>query len=246
MNCRDARALLDAYLDGELRPAERAEVEAHARSCASCGTALAELEKLRATIRSEFVYRHAPAGLGDQVRSALRASESVEPHANRIDWRMWGAVAASIAVVAGFFFLRSNREHELIAAELFSAHSRALMGREIDVPSSDRHTVKPWFNGKLPFSPPVADLAAEGFPLEGGRLDFASGHAVAALVYRRNLHRIDVFVWPATEAARPSKQMDQNGFHEISWEKDGFVFTAISDLNVAELTQFAGGLQRSN
>ena len=242
MTCQDARTLLHAFFDGELGPADRTAVDAHIQTCASCTASLAELQSLRDTMRAEGTYHHAPPGLAEQVRSALRASQRIEGKPVRVEWRMWSAIAAALVLVAGFLLTRSNRERELIADELFSAHTRALMGREIDVASSDRHTVKPWFNGKLPFSPPVADLASDGFPLEGGRLDFAGGRTVAALVYRRNLHRIDVFVWTA-DGAQPPAQMDRNGFHEISWTKDGFAFTAISDLNVAELCSFTRLLQ---
>jgi anti-sigma factor RsiW len=108
----------------------------------------------------------------------------------------------------------------------------------VDVVSTDQHTVKPWFNGKLVFSPPVADLAAEGFPLEGGRVDYVGGNPVAALVYRRRLHRIDVFVWPADGVTAPAN-FERNGFRELSWTKGGFRFTAISDLNSGELASFA-------
>src|SRR5581483_9029904 len=108
---------------------------------------------------------------------------------------------------------------------------------------TDQHTVKPWFNGRLPFSPPVTDLAAEGFPLLGGRLDYAGGHPVAALVYGRRLHRIDVFVWPA-EGSAPPARFEREGYHEVSWSKGDFVFTAVSDLNAAELDSFAQLLQR--
>ena len=117
------------------------------------------------------------------------------------------------------------------------------MGRSVDVVSSDQHTVKPWFNGKLPFSPPVADLRAEGFPLEGGRVDYAGESPVAALVYGRRLHRIDVFVWPSAGRKAPPAHFERNGYNEISWEKDNFLFTAVSDLNDAELTAFVNLLR---
>ncbi len=243
MNCTDAGTLLHAYFDGELNAGDRSAVETHLSQCASCSQALARLQHLRQTIRAEVNYHRAPAALGAQIRSSLRAAERIEPAPRRFEWKTWGAIAAGIALAGGLFLARSNNEQQIVAEELFSAHARALMGREIDVESSDRHTVKPWFNGKLPFSPPVSDLSADGFPLEGGRLDFARGHAVAALVYRRNLHRIDVFVWPEADISSPPAQIDRNGFHEISWTHEGFRFAAISDLNVAELSNFVALLQ---
>jgi len=154
-----------------------------------------------------------------------------------------------LAALGSAPLLVNVRNHrQAFAEEIVSAHQRALAGREMDVISTDRHTVKPWFNGKLPFSPPVADLSAEGFPLEGGRLDYIGGRPVAALVYHRRLHRIDVFVWPsegeqpATE--KPPARFDRNGFHEISWTKNDFAFTCVSDLDPVELSALASLLGR--
>jgi len=130
-----------------------------------------------------------------------------------------------------------------VAEELLSAHERALIGRSVDVISSDQHTVKPWFNGKLPFSPPVIDLALDGFPLKGGRVDYAGARPIAALVYGRRLHEIDVFVWPSAGESSPPSRFQRNGYNEITWEKDNFLFTAVSDLNEAELTAFTNLLR---
>jgi anti-sigma factor RsiW len=142
------------------------------------------------------------------------------------------------------FLVNARNEQRALADEIVSAHERALAGRELDVISTDRHTVKPWFNGKLPFSPPVADFGQEGFPLEGGRLDYIGTRPVAALVYGRRLHRIDVFVWPA-ESKTPPARFDRNGFHEISWTRDNFAFTCVSDLDPAELTVLVDLLKRN-
>jgi anti-sigma factor RsiW len=131
----------------------------------------------------------------------------------------------------------------MVADELLSAHVRAMFGQSVDVVSSDQHTVKPWFNGKVPFSPPVVDLSSEGFPLEGGRLDSIGAHVIAALVYSRRLHRIDVFVWPA-DREKPPANFERDGYNAISWTRNDFVFTAVSDLNVAELSAFATLLKR--
>ena len=242
MNCHDVKPLLDAFLDGELDRTQRPEIAQHIESCPSCAAFLREREQLREAIRADMPYHRAPAGLRDQVRFALRGAEYLERRPYRPNWLLWGAAAAAIVfALAGAlpFLERAHTRRQLVAEELLSAHERALLTHEIDVVSTDRHTVKPWFNGKLPFSPPVADLASDGFPLQGGRLDFAGGHAVAALVYARKLHRIDVFVWPTTASDPPAAQFDSNGYHEISWTRDGFVFAAISDLNREELSSFA-------
>src|SRR6202042_2358688 len=140
-------------------------------------------------------------------------------------------------VLAGVpFLVNAHNQRQLVAEELLSAHQRALIGRSVDVVSSDQHTVKPWFNGKLPFSPPVTDLRSQGFPLEGGRVDYAGERPVAALVYSRRLHRIDVFIWPASGEKEPPERFERNGYSEISWAKDNFLFTAVADLNAAEIT----------
>jgi anti-sigma factor RsiW len=191
-------------------------------------------------------YHTAPEHLRDRVRLALRGAEYFDRPARRPHWKAWSAVAATVAlcaVLSGPYLLSQRNRGQLVADELLSAHQRALIGRAVDVASSNQHTVKPWFNGKLPFSPPVIDLASEGFPLAGGRVDYVADRPVAALVYDRRLHHIDVFVWPAAGDATPAAQFERNGFHEISWKKDGFVFGAVSDLNAAELTGFVNLLR---
>jgi anti-sigma factor RsiW len=246
MICDEVRPLLNARVDGEMDPARRASLDAHLRTCVSCATQLEDLENLRHTIRDGLGYEKAPGGLRDQVRFALRGADYLDNSRSRAVWpRVWGSVAAAIALVAlasAPFLVSARNQGRLVAEELLSAHERALLGHDVDVVSTDQHTVKPWFNGKLPFSPPVIDLAAQGFPLEGARLDYAGDQTVAALVYSRRLHRIDVFVWRAGRN-KPPASFERNGFHEISWTRDNFLFTAVSDVNATELAQFAGLMQ---
>jgi anti-sigma factor RsiW len=252
MTCDDVKPLLNARMDDEIDPMQRVALDSHLERCSSCATDLEELESLRASIRGELPYYKAPADLRNQVRFALRGAVYIDTGARgsvaarRTGWTVWGAVAATVAfcaLVPAPFLVNARNQRQLLDEELLSAHQRALIGRSVDVISTDQHTVKPWFNGKLPFSPPVTDLASEGFPLEGGRVDYAGERPVAALVYGRHLHRIDVFVWPSAGYKTPSAHFGGNGYNEISWEKDSFVFTAVSDLNTADLTAFAGLLQ---
>jgi anti-sigma factor (TIGR02949 family) len=246
MTCEVVKPLLSAYMDGEIDSVRRSVIESHLAGCPSCMTELDTLERLRDTIRARGRLYEAPSHLRDQLRFTLRSSEYLEPAQRRTNWTLWGSVAAGLLLVtlgSAPFLVNARNHRQLIAEELLSAHERALLGRGVDVVSSDRHTVKPWFNGKLPFSPPVVDLAQDGFPLEGGRLDYAGGHPVAVLVYRRRLHSIDVFVWPSANEDAPPRHFDRNGYHELSWTKSGFVFTAISDLNTAELETFANLMQ---
>jgi anti-sigma factor RsiW len=247
VNCVEAKALLNARMDGELDSSRRVAIDAHLQTCSSCAMDTEELEYVRDTIRGGIQYHRAPAGLRDQVRFALRGAEYLDRRSSwQTSWRVWGGVAAAIALIALAatpFLLNERNQRQLVAEELLSAHKRALLGRGLDVVSSDQHTVKPWFNGKVPFSPPVTDLRAEGFPLEGGRLDYAGGQPVATLVYSRRLHRIDVFVRTAAGQKKPPSHFERNGYHEISWTRDHFLFTAVSDLNTTDLARFTGLLE---
>jgi anti-sigma factor RsiW len=253
MTCDEVKPLLNARVDDEIDAIQRAALDSHAKTCASCAAELEELKSVRDAIRGEMPYYKAPLDLRNQVRDALRGAEYLDAGAGysgiarRTGWRVWGAVAATVvfcALVSAPFMVNARNQRQLVAEELLSAHQRALMGRSVDVVSSDQHTVKPWFNGKLPFSPPVTDLRAEGFPLEGGRVDYAGGRPVAALVYSRRLHRIDVFVRPSGSQKTPPAHFERNGYNEISWEKDSFLFTAVSDLNDSELTALANLLRK--
>ena len=246
MTCDEMKPLLNALVDDEIDLVQRTALDSHVETCSSCATELEELQRVRHAIRGEMPYYKAPPDLRNRVRFALRGAEYLDTNARRTDWRVWGAVAAGVvlcALATSPFLINARNRRQLIAEELLSAHERALVGRSVDVVSSDQHTVKPWFNGKLPFSPPVTDLRAEGFPLEGGRVDYAGDRPVAALVYSRRLHRIDVFVWPSAGQKTPPAHFERNGYNEIAWEKDNFLFTAVSDLNETELTAFANLLR---
>ena len=246
MTCDEVRPLLNARLDEEIERAERADVDSHLTTCPSCAEELERLHSVQDAVRGGMRYYKAPQDLRDQVRFALRGAAHLDRPARQPQWRVWGSIAAAIVVcvlASTPFIVNERNQSRMVAEELISAHSRALMGQEIDVVSSDNHTVKPWFNGKLPFSPPVVDLASQGFPLAGGRLDYIEGTPVAALVYRRRLHRIDVFVRPSSGSKVPA-EFQRNGFNGLSWTKDNFTFSAVSDLNSGELKTFAGLLAK--
>jgi anti-sigma factor (TIGR02949 family) len=246
MTCDEVKPLLSARMDGEIDSAQRAAVDSHVELCSSCAADLEKLDNVRYAIRTEMRQYKAPADLRGRVRTALGGAEYLDRRARYTGWRVWGAVAATVALcalAATPFLINVRDRSQLTAKEFLSAHQRALIGRSVDVISSDQHTVKPWFNGKLPFSPPVTDLASDGFPLEGGRVDYAGERPVAALVYGRRLHKIDVFVRPSDGENAPPSHFESNGYNEISWEKDNFSFTAVSDLNRAELAGFANLLR---
>ena len=241
MICRDVKPLLNAYLDGEVDPVSRTAIHSHVADCPPCSAELARLQTVSELIRREMACE-APPGLRDEIRFALYGVEYIDGRSRKIEWRRWRAVAAVVALVAvglGSLFFHARDRETFIAREILSAHQRALFGHSMDIASSDQHSVKPWFNGKVPYSPPVTDLVTQGYPLAGGRLDYIGGHPTVSLVYYRRNHLIDVFVSPVASAELPPRQFGREGFNEVSWQKNDFVFTAVSDLNAAELESFA-------
>jgi anti-sigma factor RsiW len=248
MICAEVRTWLGPYLDGELDLARHVEVEEHLRTCEVCARAHAAQTVLRSAIRSELPYFRASADLERRVRGAVRRSESGASLSRRLapGW-MAAAAAAAVAVVAaiGAPLLSRHSPAEETASDVVSGHVRSLMpGHLTDVLSNDQHTVKPWFAGKLDFSPPVADLSAAGFPLVGGRLDYAAGRPVAALVYRRGAHVINLFVWPSPSARDGGEVAEgRQGYNLVHWTRGQASFWAISDLNLTELRQFTSLLR---
>ena len=221
------------------------EIEQHLESCPACAQAHAGLQAVRAAVQNSSLYFQAPSDLAKRVQSppsgASRSNRSTGWSHRRLL-----AVAASLALVttAGWGLLRalSARSADVfLTQELVASHVRSQMlpSHRFDVASSDPHTVKPWFEGKLDFSPPVKDLVAEGFPLIGGRLDYLHGRAVAALVYQRRKHSINLFIWPSSagDLAAP-KTSTRQGFHLLQWTRSGMTFCAVSDLNEGELQEF--------
>jgi anti-sigma factor RsiW len=234
---------LDAYVDRELDPPAAAAVRDHVGGCAACRRRIAEREALGRLVRS-VPYATAPDRL--RVHVAARTRRSMPPQ-RLITW-----AAAAVLVLAigasGLSIARSSAaRRDAIAEQVVDGHVRSLMGDHLfDVRSTDQHTVKPWFLGKLDFAPPVADLAAIGFPLVGGRLDYLGAQPVAALVYQRRQHTINVFVSPAAGTSLPDiNGRSIRGFHVYHWVHDDMSFWAVSDVNDAELAEFVRALHRS-
>jgi anti-sigma factor RsiW len=253
MNCDRVQTLLDAYIDGELDLVNALDLEEHLKDCPECAQRYAELLDLRAAINDSraVLYRTPPQDLRKKIQSSLRTAER-EANPKRgfnLQWR-WSAAAlviVAIAVAAGFAaILFAPQTNNLLASEVQVAHVRSLMADHLmDVVSTDQHTVKPWFNGKLDFSPPVVDLAAQGYPLQGGRLDYLDGQSVAALVYHRNKHIINLFIWPSTEKINGVQSSSNNGFNLYHWDQSSMQYWAVSDLNTAELQTFVELVQKN-
>ena len=250
LNCRETRALIHGYVDGELDLMKSLELEQHLQECPACAQAHASLQEVRAAIRDSSLYFQAPPGLARRVQSSVRrASRADRPPS--VHPRRLLAVAASIALIvaAGWALVRvlpARPADELLTQELVASHVRSQMlpSHRFDVASSDPHTVKPWFEGKLDFSPAVTDLAGQGFPLIGGRLDYLHNRPVAALVYQRRKHSINLFIWPSASGAEGTPTTGtRQGYHLIRWTQSGMTHWAVSDLNFPELHEFVRLLQ---
>lgn len=259
MACESNGRLLHGYLDGELDLVRTLDFEEHLKTCAACAGELREQQNLRQSLRSANLYGRAPESLRSRIRAEFPAGPDRRvQHAQRklipmprraaLNW-----LAAAAAIVIAFFVgagvipnIGGQRQTDLLAQEVLASHIRSLQpGHLFDVQSTDQHTVKPWFDGKLDFAPPVVDLAPAGFPLVGGRLDYANGRPVAALVYGRRLHYINLFVWPSPQAQNtpPSSQV-REGYNILHWTQAGMTFWAVSDVAPDDLQTFVALIRK--
>lgn len=247
MSCQQTHELIHGYIDGELDLVKSIEIEKHLAHCLDCEKNYESLRSLQSQLKDNSLRFEPPAQLEKRLRSALRREK--EPQSWILRWR-WAVTAASlvaaVVIIWAVASLSSRQSSEdVLAQEVVASHVRSLMADHLaDVPSSNQHTVKPWFDGKLDFSPTVKDLSQQGFSLYGGRLDYIGNRPVAALVYQRRQHSINVFVWPTTEApVMNEKASERQGYNVIRWSKAGMNYWAVSDLNLAELQQFVQLLQ---
>ncbi len=270
MICNETQRLLDAYVDNELDLRGVLEVEEHLARCPVCGAEEKSLRSLQETARANLTRYPMPPGFEARLRAVLHAEEAptkaaspiVPPSpAARPRRRAWkwaalapAAAAAALLVVAGPRLWPQPSEAS-VANAVVAAHVRSLLANHLtDVASSDQHTVKPWFQGKLDYSVSVTDWAAEGFPLVGGRLDYVEDTPAAALVYKRNQHVVNLFVWPSKSDGRspqggaandePLRRLSRRGYNAYCWAKDGMHYWAVSDLNEADLKTFVELVRR--
>ena len=255
MQCDRARDLLGASVDGEVTGAERQAIAEHVRSCPRCAAEAEDIRRLSRQVAA--VGREAaPRALARRISADLAAEHPVATDAVAIapavrmqsNRQRYGSMAASLAaaclVTAALTWSVANRwtASERFERDIVSAHIRSLLqDAPIQVASSDAHTVKPWFMGRIDFAPDIKDLTAEGFPLAGGRLDYIGERRVGAIVYRRHKHVVNVFMWPAEQAAPIAAQaVVHKGYNLLSWSKGGLTYWAISDLNDGEMRQLQG------
>lgn len=260
MQCEEARDRLGSLIDGELFGDGRREIEAHVEGCGGCARELADLQRLRRQVAA--LRAPAPPALAGRLHSALVAADArngpmpraVAIRSLRATGLAWGErlrngwrpamrlaavvlISCALSAAATGFLLSGAEDRAALERDVLSAHVRSLLQEQpVQVASSDSHTVKPWFAGRVEFSPAVTDLAASGFPLLGGRLDYIAGRRVAALVYRRRLHLVTVFMWPSpgAEETKPT-DLKVNGYNLLTWSKGGMTYWAASDLNASEL-----------
>ena len=262
MTCDEAIKLMDGYLDGELDPITSQAIEQHLRECGRCDQAYKTQGSLIRAIGNATPYFKAPAELRERIQSSLRKETTGQPVRNgvrgaqvqfhkrqpeprsilsEIPWNWLGLAAAIIlaAVIVLNVVPRWQRPgaDQFLATQLIASHVRSLMANHLtDVASSDQHTVKPWLDTKVDFAPPVVDLSSEGFPLVGGRLDYLDNRPVAALVYQRRKHFINLFVWPAEpNSSRATKTISRQGYQLLHWVDSDFNYWAVSDVGANDL-----------
>jgi anti-sigma factor RsiW len=253
MNCRDVNELIHAYVDDELDLVSALQVDEHLVLCGGCRGRLDTVRAVKGAVANSGQYFKAPVELRARVLGVLADEESTSKFAltptlsrgergQESRWRfgrgMWSMAVAAMVVLAVTLSLtfRGGRENPIVA-EVLTAHLRSMQaGHLMDVVSTDQHTVKPWFDSRVDFSPPVKQLEAAGFPLLGGRLDYLDNRPVAALIYGRAKHLINLFVWPGEGG---SGATERRGFNVVHWTAGGMTFWAVSDLNARDLEQFA-------
>jgi anti-sigma factor RsiW len=264
MNCEESTKLMDGYLDGELDPITNQRIEQHLRNCRTCEQSYAAQRDLVRTIEKAPYYR-ASSELRSRIQSALREgvtantsptlakrSQFLAPQKRAelpsiFSGASWGRLALAAVVVLMAIMIATlvsrfqrNGTDQFLSTQLISSHVRSLMANHLtDIASSDQHTVKPWLDAKLDFAPPVTDFASDGFPLVGGRLDYLDNRPVAALVYQRRKHFINLFIWPAEPKKTETSQMiSRQGYQLLHWVDSDFNYWAVSDVNPNDLQTF--------
>jgi anti-sigma factor RsiW len=251
LTCEFSPITVHGYLDGELDAVRSAEFERHLEGCAECQASLQKVESLRVRLQQSDLYEHASPHLREQIRTQLGlANGAARASAFSLRRSFLIPVFAGLAVIAALvivsLLIPERTQSARITAELVDAHVRSLQpGHLTDVQSTDQHTVKPWFDGRLDFIPPVADYSAEGFPLLGGRLDVVDGHTVAGVVYGRRKHLINLFAWPARgQRGFSDASGSRQGYNWIIWRSGDMQFCLVSDVSAPDLRELKNLVNR--
>jgi anti-sigma factor RsiW len=240
MTCDETEILLHALIDGELDAGHAREVEAHVAKCPSCAAALAAYRQMSQAIAEADLRYTAPPALRRRIEAMLPRTRVAPSRRSVLKGFVMGSAVSALAATGLVAIVVRNDDEQRIMSEVVSAHLRSLQaGHLTDVISTDQHTVKPWFNGKLDVSPPVIDLTAQGFTLVGGRLDYVDARAIGAVVYRRRQHVINLFIaqTPSIERRAARSEIIQ-GFNIRRWSERGLNYWAISDIGADELAEF--------
>jgi anti-sigma factor RsiW len=247
MTCDEAEILLHALIDGELDAGHTRDVEEHVANCPRCAAALADYREMSKAVAGADLHFTAPPELRRRIEASLpQALPQISPQASAPSRRSllrgfaMGSAVSALAATGLVAIVLRNDDEQRILSDVVSAHLRSLQaGHLIDVISTDQHTVKPWFNGKLDVSPPVVDLTAQGFTLIGGRLDYVNARSIGAVVYRRRQHVINLFVAQTANTERQAAKMEtMQGFNVRRWSEQGMNFWAVSDIGPDELAEF--------
>jgi anti-sigma factor RsiW len=240
MSCKDVDELLSAYSDRELDLMKSMEVEEHLKECVSCSDKLKTLDVLRNLTNSSSLYYSAPSRLRERIRSSIHREEQTQskPVRSNARWLSYAAciVAAFLAGLLAANYVPGRSPDNSLTQEIVSSHLRSLLpDRLTDVASTDQHTVKPWFNGKVEFSPVVRDFSSQGFPLIGGRVDYIQMKRIPVLVYAHRKHFINVYSWPSTDSDSGPQYTNEQGYHVAAWTRQHSNYYAVSDLNISEM-----------
>ena len=253
MSCQEVREFLDAFVDKELDVVASTQFDRHLTECADCRAMCDRYLQMRDSVKAHMEYFEAPNGLEQRLRAQLHPSGQGRYGTMLREWfprwRQWGIAAGVAAVLlftaALFQMTRRPSTSDMLAEQVVSNHIRSLLANHLsDVASSDQHTVKPWFSGKLDFAPVVKDLSSKGFPLAGGRLDYLDDRTVAALVYKRRQHTINLFVWPSPVSDSAPRTLTVRGYSVVHWTHSHMAYWAVSDVNAGDLSEFAQDLEK--
>ena len=258
LDCNESQSLMASYIDGELDPASASRIGAHLETCQVCGPAYQQMRSLQKAVKTHGAHYAAPSHLKYRIQTGIQAQIQAQKQAERPRpipmpglrkfaglpwaWINFGAATACSLAFAVMFSLYASAPslQDRLEDEVVASHARSLMVTHLsDVISTDQHTVKPWFTGKLDFSPTVYDFAQQGFPLVGGRLDYLDQRPVAAMAYHHRLHVLNLFVWPETpHNDTPPITTSKQGYQLIHWTQSGMCYWVISDMNAQDLTEF--------